>query len=342
MQPELIVAGIMLLCLLAYVLSGGADFGSGVWDLLASGPRARRQRELIAHAIAPIWEANHVWLIALIVLLFACFPPAFAAVSTALHLPLTGLLIGIVLRGSAFVFRAYGGGDEVDQRRWGLIFAIGSVISPVMLGVVLGAIAAGGLPMDPDSGRVATDFYSAWVAPFPFAIGGLTLAIFAYLAAVYLAVEAEAPALKDDFRARALGAAVAVGGFAFLALLLADTGAPRVWEGLTGQPWSLPFQIVVGALALGAIGALVKRRYRWARRLAAAQVIGVALGWAAGQYPYLLPPDLTFADAASPPSVLWATIGVFAAGSVLLVPAYVWLLRVFKRDALTPGGEAET
>src|SRR5213593_2091677 len=142
-----ILAGIIFVALNAYALLAGADFGGGVWDLLASGPRKQRQRELIADAIGPVWEANHVWLILAIVLLFTCFPPAFARLGTRLHIPLSLVLIGIVLRGSAFTFWRYGGAGDGDeaQRYWGVVFAIASLITPLLLGTTVGAIASGAL-----------------------------------------------------------------------------------------------------------------------------------------------------------------------------------------------------
>src|SRR5690242_17175810 len=136
-----IIAGTIFVALNAYALLGGADFGGGVWGLLASGPRKQRQRELIAHAIGPVWEANHVWLILAVVLLFTSFPPAFARLGTLLHIPLSLALIGIVLRGSAFTFWRYGGAEE--QRYWGVVFAIASLITPCLLGTTAGAIASG-------------------------------------------------------------------------------------------------------------------------------------------------------------------------------------------------------
>jgi cytochrome d ubiquinol oxidase subunit II len=113
-----VLAGTIVVALTIYALTGGADFGGGVWDLLARGPRARAQRRLIADALAPIWEANHVWLIAVIVILFTAFPPAFGAIATALHIPLTAMLVGIVLRGSAFTFRSYHRPDDHVAERW--------------------------------------------------------------------------------------------------------------------------------------------------------------------------------------------------------------------------------
>src|SRR5579872_2059367 len=141
----IVVVGIAGVALTAYVLFGGADYGGGVWDLLASGPRRAQQRALIAHAIGPIWEANHVWLILIVVLLFTCFPAAFAVLTTVLHIPLTLLLLGIVLRGSAFTFRAYDATHSAVQERWGMLFAIASVLAPILLGVIVGAIASDGV-----------------------------------------------------------------------------------------------------------------------------------------------------------------------------------------------------
>ena len=143
MPLETIIAGMMIASLVLYALLGGADYGGGVWDLFAFGPRARQQRALIAEAISPVWEANHVWLILVIVILFTAFPPAFAAIATALHIPITLLLIGIVLRGTAFTFRTYDVQRDDVQRRWSLLFSISSIITPVLLGITLGAIASG-------------------------------------------------------------------------------------------------------------------------------------------------------------------------------------------------------
>ncbi|HEX5818753.1 MAG TPA: cytochrome d ubiquinol oxidase subunit II, partial [Gemmatimonadales bacterium] len=146
MTLALVLAGAVMVALTAYVLMGGADFGGGVWDLFASGRRKQQQRALIAEAIGPIWEANHVWLILVVVLLFVCFPAVFARISVALHIPLTLMLIGIVLRGSAFTFRTYDSQRDDVQQRWGAIFAIASLITPLILGVSAGAVATGNLP----------------------------------------------------------------------------------------------------------------------------------------------------------------------------------------------------
>src|SRR6266542_5599755 len=174
-----IVAGIIFVALNAYALLAGADFGGGVWDLFARGPRKEPQRELVADAIGPVWEANHVWLILALVLLFTCFPPAFARLGTLLHIPLSLVLIGIVLRGSAFTFWRYGSPGGEDERRWGVVFAIASLITPLLLGTTAGAIASGALG---EGGRgMGSGFYATYVAPWlnPFA---LSVGVFALVA----------------------------------------------------------------------------------------------------------------------------------------------------------------
>jgi cytochrome d ubiquinol oxidase subunit II len=211
--PE-VVALIMVLALNAYALTGGADFGGGVWDLLARGPGREAQRTLIAEQIAPIWEANHVWLILVVVMLFTAFPAAFAALGIVLHIPLTLMLLGIVARGSSFVFRSYGAHDDASQRRWGRVFAVASVITPLLSrndrrgDRLRRRRRRGGTRADHarrGGSCVRVRLRRSWLAPFPLALGVLALAMFAFLAAVYLGVRE--PALRDAFQRRALWAA---------------------------------------------------------------------------------------------------------------------------------------
>lgn len=330
---ELSVACVMLISLIVYLLTGGADFGGGIWDLFATGPRTKAQRTLITQAIAPIWEANHVWLIVIVVLLFVAFPVAFAAISTALHIPLTLMLIGIVLRGSAFVFRTYDVQSDTTHRRWSRVFAIASVITPVMLGITLGAVASGTIHVDVENGQVETDFISAWLAPFPFAIGFFTLTLCALLAAVYLTLETDDPELQEDFRRRALIAALSVGAMAGLSFILSADGAPTIRRGLGSAAWSIPFQILTGAVALWAIWTIWKRQFRLARVLVPIQVTLIVFGWGLAQYPYLVTPDLTFSNTAAPDAVLRPILIVLGVGGVLLVPAFWYLYAVFKGAA---------
>lgn len=332
MTAAMLVAGILVLALHAYVLLGGADFGGGVWDLLARGPRKAAQRALVAHAIGPVWEANHVWLILAIVLLFTCFPPAFQRLSIALNLPLTGVLIGIVLRGSAFAFRGYGGDRDAVQRRWGRVFAIASLVTPILLGVAVGAVASGATRLQPQGVEFIAGYVAPWLTPFAFAVGLFTLACFAFLAAVYLTLEAHDTDLRDDFRARALGAGLAVLLTAALALLLARPVAPLMRHGLLASAWAIPFQLATGGFAVVALAALWRRSFVVARLAAAAQVSLILWGWAWSQFPYILPPDLTIADAAAPAATLHLVLGTLVIGAAVLLPSLAYLFRVFKRS----------
>jgi cytochrome d ubiquinol oxidase subunit II len=327
MSPADALGGAMLAALVFYVLLGGADFGGGIWDLLATGPRARDQRALVERAIGPIWEANHVWLILVIVVLFTGFPAAFAAISVALFVPLVVLLVGIVLRGAAFTFRLYDGRDPV-QRAWGLAFSASSVLAPVALGTSVGALASGRARL---LGGVPEDGWLAWLAPFPLAIGVYAAVLFAYLAATYLAVEAEG-ALREDFRRRAIAGGVAVFATAALALALSVRGAPIVFEGLTRRGWSLPFHAATGAAAVLAFWALWTRRVRLARAAAAAQTALIVVGWGASQYPYLVVPDLTLASASAPARTQALLLWALGAGSVVLFPCLYLLYRTFKGE----------
>jgi cytochrome d ubiquinol oxidase subunit II len=324
---ELALGGVVLAALVAYALLGGADYGGGIWDLLAGGPRKQAQRALVEEAIGPIWEANHVWLILVVVVLFTGFPAAFAAVSVTLFVPLTVLLFGIVLRGAAFTFRAYDETRDEVQARWGLAFSASSVLAPLMLGAVVGALASGRLRLGP--GGVPLGGAMAWLSPFSVATGVLAAALFAFLAAAYLAVEAVGD-LRDDFRWRA----VAAGAVVFLAALAAAIAswwdAPLVFAGLTARPWTLPLHAATGAAAVGAFWALLTRRVEAARIFAAAQVALIVAGWGAAQYPYLVVPDLTLQAAAAPARTQALLLGALAAGAVTLVPSLWLLFRVFK------------
>ena len=328
MPLETIIAGVMVASLVLYALLGGADYGGGVWDLFAFGRRAREQRALIAEAISPVWEANHVWLILVIVILFTAFPPAFAAIATALHIPITLLLIGIVLRGTAFTFRTYDVQRDEVQRRWSLVFSIASIITPILLGTILGAIASGTIRVE--DGMVTTGFFRSWLAPFPFAVGLFALALFAFLAAVYLTLETRDRALQEDFRWRALVSGVIVGLLALTVFVLAKTGAPTVRAGISRSWWALGLHLLTALFAISAFFGLWTRRYRLARLCAAAQVTMILLGWAFAQYPHLVEPNITITSAAAPHITLELLLAALIAGAILLFPSYYYLLRIFK------------
>jgi cytochrome d ubiquinol oxidase subunit II len=325
-SPADLLGAAILVALVFYALLGGADFGGGIWDLLASGPRRNAQRALIERAIGPIWEANHVWLVLVVVVLFSGFPRAFAAISIALFAPLVLLLLGIVFRGAAFTFRTYVGGADRVQARWGLVFSASSALAPVVLGVAVGALASGRL-----AGAAGGAAPLAWLGPFPLSIGLFAAALFAYLAAAYLAVEAEGE-LRDDFRVRAIGAGAAVFLCALVSGVLSAREAPIVFEGLTRRSWSLPFHAATGAAAVAAFALLLRGRVRAARAAAALQVALIVAGWGASQYPYLVVPELTLASASAPRGVQVALLWALAAGAVTLFPSLYMLFRVFKGE----------
>lgn len=334
MPLEVLVAGFLVAALTIYALLGGADYGGGVWDLFAVGKRAKEQRDLIAHAIGPVWEANHVWLILALVILFVAFPKANAAISTALHIPLTIMLVGIVLRGATFTFRSYDSKKDNVQKRWSLIFSISSVITPIFLGVNVGAIASGKIIYE--NGILKTGFLNSWLAVFPFAVGVFTLVLFAFLAAVYLTVEAESKELQDDFRLRALISGILLGGLALAVFLLAKDGAPRVYEGLLASWYSLPLHALTAIFAVGALVTLWKRKFYASRIFAAGQAVFIIWGWAVSQFPYIVEPNITIQSAAAPKITLQLLSGALLIGSVFLFPVIYYLFRIFKGSLVLP------
>ena len=335
MSVEVVTAGVILAALAVYVLGGGADFGGGVWDLLSTGPRAREQRETIADAIGPIWEANHVWLILVVVVLFTGFPVVFGALMTALHIPMTVVLLGVVLRGSAFAFRKYDIEDDATHRRWSTIFGAASLATPFFLGLCLGAIASGDIRVTSD-GRVLSGFFAGWTSPFALACGVFAQALFAFLAATYLTVDTDGDAaLQDDFRTRALVADLALVPLAVVVFVLAREGAPEIFAGLTSA-WGPPLLAATGVVASGALVSLWQRRFRWARAFAVLQVASILVGWGLAQYPYAIVPDLTFAGTGAAGTTQRLLAWTLALGALLLFPSFAYLLHVFRRERERP------
>jgi cytochrome d ubiquinol oxidase subunit II len=320
------LGAVLLVGVLIYAVTGGADFGGGIWDLLASGKRAREQRLEIAQAIGPIWEANHVWLIFVIVLTFTCFPPVFAAISVALYVPLSLILVGIALRGAAFVFRAYAHDVVSAQRNWGAVFAISSVATPILFGMCAGAVASGDIRVI--DGEVTSSFWTPWLGPFPIVIGLLAFVSCAYLAAVYLCMDTTG-ALQEDFRKRALGAGVAFAALGTVALPIAWKDAPVIWDGMwEREVWTLiPAAVILG---LATMGAVWTRRFRLARITAVLEVAVLLAGWALAQYPYLVVPDLTYTNSPASDAMLKAALVTYGIGALFLVPSLVLLFTLFK------------
>lgn len=309
------IAGVLWLALTAYAVLAGADFGGGVWDLFASGPRARELRQAVALAMGPVWEANHVWLIFMITGLFTAFPAAFGMLSLDLYVPFTIALVGIVLRGASFAFRAHGREAVGGPSAWGVAFGTASVIAPFFLATGIGAVAVG-----------LTS--SSWAAPYSVLIGVFAVAMCAYLAATYLTVETEGTALEADFRQRAVVAGLVAGILAVVCLALAPFAAPNLAHALLGRGLPLVLLALInGPIALAAVW---RSRPGIARVAVAGQVVLVLWAWAVGQWPYLIPPNVTIDAVAAPNSTLDALLVVIAAGMLLLVPSLAILFSVFK------------
>ena len=322
---------LMWVSVTVYALLAGADFGAGAWDLLSgrTGPGARR-RALIEHSIGPVWEANHVWLIFVLVLMWTAFPPLFAAVSSTLYIPLTLVALGVIARGSAFAFRK-AVTELWQQRIFGAAFAFSSLVTPFFLGAIAGGVASGRVPPGLARGNVLT----SWLNPTSVLSGALAVVTGLYLAAVYLTADARRsgqPDLAAEFRRRALAAGVLAGLVAAAGLVVVHADAPRLWAGLSGR--ALPLVVASGAAGVASLALLAARRYLLVRVTAALAVATVLWGWGAAQYPHLLSarPGLTVAQAAAGRATLQATTISVVVGIVLLVPSLAWLFLLFQRE----------
>jgi cytochrome bd ubiquinol oxidase subunit II len=339
--PELFLGASLVGALTFYLLTGGADFGAGIWTLFAFGRNAQKQRALIDHAIGPIWEANHVWLIVAVTILFTAFPTAFAVIATGLHIPLSLMLVGIVLRGTAFAVRTHDitsrtDGSSTTPVIWRYVFAGSSVITPALLGVNLGAVASGRMAEVSSTASFTERFVAPWLAPFPLSVGFLTIVLVAYLAAVYLLVEARDPDLRTLFTRRAMMSCGAVVLAAAVALWQARRGAPEIYAGLRHTAVGPLAVAVAFGLHLAAFVALWNARAWAARWCAITGAVVMLWGWALSQFPFLVEPHLTIGNAAPPPTLRVLVLSLLL-GSVVLFPLLYYLYRIFKGRVL-PGG----
>lgn len=338
MNVALIALSILWLGLIAYAVLGGADFGAGIWDLFAVGPQGERQHQLINKALGPVWEANHVWLIFLIVGLFTAFPSAFAVLSIALFLPLIIVLIGIVLRGSGFIFRTY----AIDRtsrtaRGWSRVFSITSLVTPFFLGASAAAVASGRI--EAPNGNVQADLVgSTWATPFALVIGAMAICLCATLAAVYLTMEARNDhdeKLAETYRLRALVAGAVTAVLGALGLLLSPSEAPILWQGLLAR--AIPAVIATMLIGLATAASLFFRRYGLARILIILETAFLLGSWGLSQIPYIIPPHVTIDNSANDPNVIVAFLISVGIGMALLLPALYYLFSVFKLPSPAPG-----
>jgi cytochrome bd ubiquinol oxidase subunit II len=329
---------IALLGLVLYVVLGGADFGAGFWQLLAGGgKRGERIREHAHESMAPVWEANHVWLVFVLVVMWTCYPEAFASIASTLSIPLFIAAIGIVFRGAAYALRA-GTARARELRAIDTVFAISSVLTPFALGCVIGGIASERVPV----GNAQGDMWSSWLNPTAITIGVIAVAFSAYVAAVYLAADAARHGdaeMEAAFRARALGAGVVAGVVAAAGLFVLRDDARHLFDELVSG--AALVVTIVSALAGAATIALVwQRRYEWARYTAAGAVAAVIVAWAIAQSPTLLP-GLTVEQAAAGDDTLVAVIVAVVAGALILFPSLALLFTLTLRGQLGHHEEAD-
>jgi cytochrome d ubiquinol oxidase subunit II len=349
------VGAILLAAITLYAVLGGADFGGGLWDLLAGGAhRGRAPRGLIEDAITPVWEANHVWLVFALVIFWTAFPDAFASVMTAVALPLWLAVLGIVLRGSGFAFR-----KEVRslplQRLLGATFALSSLLTPFFMGTVIGAIAASRVPAGASSAFLAgTQPYgggslAVWTSPTSVLIGLLFVGACGYLAAVFLTGEAARRGQEDlrvYFTRRAQAAGLVTGALSLATLAELHASDLALFHRLTGR--ALPLVILAAVTGVAVLAMLTPTRLpsplhglRGARVLAALGVAAVIWGWGVAQYPALLPGTaVTLTNAGAPHATLVAIVALFVAAALLVGPSFALLFALHGRQVLT-GGEAE-
>jgi len=325
-----ICAVILWIGVTLYAIFGGADFGAGIWDLLGgSGERGDRVRAQIDRSIGPVWEANHVWLIFVLVVLWTAFSDAFSAIMTTLYIPLALAALGIVLRGAGFAFRhALPGPIERPATR---VFGLASLLTPFFMGTVVGAIASGQVPAAGDG-----DPTDSWIGFMPLVTGALFVLVAAYTAAVFLVRDSGAAGdreLRDYFERRALAAATAAGGAAVVGVIALHADGRYVYDGLTSWP-GIALVIGSGICGLVALGLLVTGRNYGLRVAAVGAGTAVIWGYFAAAFPYLLPTSLTISQSAAPSGTLTAVIVVFAAAAVTVIPSLLLLYVLSQRQSL--------
>jgi cytochrome d ubiquinol oxidase subunit II len=323
----------------AYTVLAGADFGAGVWTLLAfgpsgrSGPSGRRIRDQARHAMGPVWEANHVWLIFVLVVCWTAYPVAYGSITSTLAAPLLIAAIGIILRGAAYALRSVADTSGAVGAAENLL-GVSSVITPFALGTAVGAIATGRVPV----GNAAGNLVTSWLAPAPVLIGVLAVAFSSYLAAVFLAADSvryAEPELAAAFRRRALAAGLVSGGLALAGLLVMRGSGLNLTHGV-----ALVLVCLSGVAGLATMALCSAARFGLARLTAALAVAAVVVGWAAAQAPRFLP-GMTVTQAAAGHTTLVALVIAVGCGCALLLPSLALLFTLFLRGRLdTPESHA--
>ena len=332
------ISVILFVALIAYAVFGGADFGAGFWDLTAGGARrGARPRAVIERSVGPVWEANHVWLIFIFVVMWTAFPSAYASIMLTLFVPLTIAALGIVMRGASFAFRK--AVVDVGYRQiFGGLFALSSVLVPFCMGAVAGGIVSGQVP----AGGQAGDPVHSWLNPTSIVVGVLAVVLAAYLAAVYLVWDARGHGEADlagYFRRRAVLAGAVAGAVAAVGFVVVRAEAPTVFAGLTSR--ALPLVILSVLCGVGALVLLARNAARGARLLALIAVAAVVGAWGVAQWPYLLPDSLTVTDAVAPSGTLTALVVASGLAVILVLPGFILLYVLAQRRLLPEEGVSD-
>src|SRR5215208_1000479 len=322
-----------LVGLAAYIVLAGADFGAGIWHMLPAGRRAAAVREHTHRSMSVVWEANHVWLIFVLVVCWTAYPVAFGSIASTLAVPLLIAAVGIIVRGIAYAMRSATEPGR-EELLVGGVFALSSLLTPFALGAAIGGIASGRVPV----GNAAGDLWSSWLNPTSVLVGLLAVATAAYLAAVYLAADArrlDDRELAEAFRTRALAAGVLAGTLALggLAVLAIDAGP--LFDDLVGGI-GLPALLVSVTAGIATLALVRSWRFEAARYSAGVAVAAIIAGWALAQQPTFLP-GLTIVQAAAGRATLVATLVGLVVGMAIVVPSLFVLFRLVLHGSLDSG-----
>jgi cytochrome d ubiquinol oxidase subunit II len=321
----------ILVGLALYVVLGGADFGAAIWQLRGD----EKLRDHAHDSMAPVWEANHVWVIFVLTVLWTSYPTAFGSIASTLSAALLLAGFGIIVRGAAYALRA-GVETPAQARRIDMLSAVSSILAPFCLGAAAGGIASRRVPV----GNAAGHLFSSWLNPTSIVIGLIAVGSSAYLAAVFLAADARR-AGEDDlvaaFKARALAAGAVAGALAVIGLVVLHGDAHALYRGLvTGD--GLPALIVSVLAGLATAALVLRERFEAARVTSALAVAAVIAGWALAQRPVILP-GLTIQAAAAPHDTLVAVIVAVLGGGAILFPSLGLLFRLVLGGRLGHGAE---
>ncbi|GAB5407412.1 MAG: cytochrome d ubiquinol oxidase subunit II [Aureliella sp.] len=347
MNPDVILMLLVVGALAIYAVVGGADFGAGVWEFNTNLRSSDSEKRLLYKAIGPVWEANHVWLIFVLIVLWTGFPHGFAAICRIAAMPLALALVGIVFRGAAYAFRSSMSGLPHQRRVWEPVFALASTAAPFFLGCTIGCLASE-QPSISSDGQFSGSWLSGWISLQSVFFGFFAVGICSFLASVFLTREARAfdrqnaeshpddaanhTNLENTWRIRALAMGWVVGSFSIAGLVIAATRMPTIWSGIMERAW--PATLVAIASGIATIG-FTLRRNDWLATISASLTVGsVLLGWAWAQYPYVVIPNITIHDVDTPDNVMWLTIWCIIGGLFVIAPPMTWLYYLFKKNKI--------